>query len=251
MRPRRIAAALGARFHLFSIDDLVARYEEMVSTALGITLSWEEHDIPKQNLQARVRAPGVWMVANVRRALLLVTSNRSEADVGYATMDGDTSGGLNPIGGVDKTYLRKWLIWMEKCGPEGFHSFPVLQLVNCLQPSAELRPLAANQTDEDDLGPYVVRDDLERHILLERRTPLEALRLLRAKFTLYDGKTLATWIEKWCHLWAISQWKRERFAPTFHMDDVSVDPRSWCRFPILSAGFSEMIREMWAELARE
>ncbi len=245
---RQVAAALGASFHLFNIDELVTRYEAMVSEALGITLSWEEHDIPRQNLQARVRAPGVWMVANIKRALLLVTSNRSEADVGYATMDGDTSGGLNPIGGVDKTYLRKWLVWMEMIGPEGLHSFPVLSLVNCLQPSAELRPLATNQTDEDDLGPYVVRDDLERHILLERRTPFEALRLLRAKFPVYDTKTLATWIEKWCHLWAISQWKRERFAPTFHMDDVSVDPRSWCRFPILSAGFAAMLKIMWNDL---
>ena len=42
-------------------------------------------------------------------ALLLATSNRSEAAVGYATMDGDTSGGLSPIAGIDKAFLRRWL----------------------------------------------------------------------------------------------------------------------------------------------
>jgi NAD+ synthase (glutamine-hydrolysing) len=40
------------------------------------------------------------MVANVRNALLVATSNRSEAAVGYATMDGDTAGGLAPIAGA-------------------------------------------------------------------------------------------------------------------------------------------------------
>ena len=45
------------------------------------------------------------MLANLNNALLLSTSNRSEAAVGYATMDGDTSGGLSPIAGIDKAFL--------------------------------------------------------------------------------------------------------------------------------------------------
>ena len=46
------------------------------------------------------------------------------AAVGYATMDGDTSGGLSPIAGIDKAYLRSWLVWLEKIGPEGGNRFP-------------------------------------------------------------------------------------------------------------------------------
>ncbi|MDQ3290401.1 MAG: hypothetical protein M3Q05_03825, partial [Bacteroidota bacterium] len=37
-----------------------------------------------QNIQARVRAPVIWMFANLNNALLLATSNRTEASVGYA-----------------------------------------------------------------------------------------------------------------------------------------------------------------------
>ena len=81
----------------------------MVSGAIGRPLTWEQDDIALQNIQARVRSPGVWLLANLRGALLLSTSNRSEAAVGYATMDGDTSGGLSPIAGIDKAYLRRWL----------------------------------------------------------------------------------------------------------------------------------------------
>ncbi|GAA4585766.1 hypothetical protein GCM10023107_01740 [Actinoplanes octamycinicus] len=79
-------------------------YTQMVSGGLGRQLTWESDDIPLQNIQARVRAPGIWMLANVRNALLLATSNRSEAAVGYATMDGDTSGGLSPVGGLIKHF---------------------------------------------------------------------------------------------------------------------------------------------------
>ena len=78
-----------------------------------MNLSWETDDIALQNIQARTRSPGVWMLANIRNALLVSTSNRSEAAVGYATMDGDTSGGLSPIAGIDKNFLRAWLRWME------------------------------------------------------------------------------------------------------------------------------------------
>ena len=68
-----------------------AGVHRIVSSAIGRELDWETDDIALQNIQARVRAPGVWMLANLRGALLLSTSNRSEAAVGYATMDGDTA----------------------------------------------------------------------------------------------------------------------------------------------------------------
>ena len=76
---------------------------------LGRKLTWETDDLALQNIQARVRGPNVWLLANVKNALLLSTSNRSEAAVGYATMDGDTCGGLSPIAGIDKAFLLRWL----------------------------------------------------------------------------------------------------------------------------------------------
>ncbi|SEH08156.1 hypothetical protein [Candidatus Venteria ishoeyi] len=45
-------------------------------------------------------------------------------------------------------------------------------------------------------------------------------------------------------LWIRNQWKRERYAPSFHLDDESLDPKTWCRFPILSGGFSHELKEM-------
>ena len=85
--------------------------------AIGRELTWERDDVSLQNIQARARGPGIWLLANLRNALLLTTSNRSEAAVGYATMDGDTCGGLAPIAGIDKAFLLDWLKWMERHRP--------------------------------------------------------------------------------------------------------------------------------------
>ena len=85
-----MAEAFGARHLELDVDGLTEQYVELVERALGRGLSWEHNDIALQNIQARVRAPSVWLLANLNNALLLATSNRSEAAVGYATMDGDT-----------------------------------------------------------------------------------------------------------------------------------------------------------------
>ncbi|MFT4741429.1 MAG: NAD+ synthase (glutamine-hydrolyzing), partial [Marivirga sp.] len=45
-------------------------------------------------------------------------------------------------------------------------------------------------------------------------------------------------------LWTRNQWKRERLAPSFHLDDYNVDPKTWCRFPILSSGFTEELKAL-------
>jgi NAD+ synthase (glutamine-hydrolysing) len=51
-------------------------------------------------------------------------------------------------------------------------------------------------------------------------------------------------IHKFFTLWSANQWKRERIAPSFHLDDFNVDPRSWCRFPILSGSFGRELEEL-------
>lgn len=74
------------------------------------------------------------------------------AAVGYATMDGDTAGGLAPLGGIDKPYLRAWLLWMETQGPVGLGPVAALRLINAQQPTAELRPPDKEGTAQTDEG---------------------------------------------------------------------------------------------------
>lgn len=240
---RTLAQAIGADYLEFDVDPLVQQYIAMVSQAIGRELDWKKDDIALQNIQARVRSPGIWMVANLKGALLLATSNRSEAAVGYATMDGDTSGGLSPIAGIDKAFFRQWLRWMEQSGPLGLTPLEELSVVTNQLPTAELRPPAAKQTDEDDLMPYEVLDAIERCAIRDKLSPTDILRSIVPDFPQYSPDQLSLWIERFFVLFARNQWKRERYAPSFHVDDENLDPKTWCRFPILSGGFARELAE--------
>lgn len=241
---RQVAEAVGAEHLAIDVDALVEKYVATISDAIGRPLSWETDDLALQNIQARSRAPGVWMLANIRGALLLSTSNRSEAAVGYATMDGDTAGGLSPIAGIDKAFLRTWLSWLETTGPTGLYPIPALSAVTVQQPTAELRPQEDHQTDEADLMPYPLLDAVERAAIRDKRTPLEVYQLMRTQFAEYEPPQLAVWVERFFTLWSRNQWKRERYAPSFHVDDENLDPKTWCRFPILSGGFEWELDEL-------
>src|SRR5262245_4262619 len=241
---RTIAGALGAEYFEFDVDRVVEDYKGLVSRGIGRELDWKKDDLALQNIQARARAPGVWMLANIRGALLLATSNRSEAAVGYATMDGDTSGGLSPIAGIDKAFIRRWLRWCQTHGPEGIGPLPELKVVNDQAPTAELRPSAAKQTDEDDLMPYELLDAIERAAIRDKQSPSEILLLMEVEFPQYSRPQLAAWIERFFRLWSRNQWKRERYAPSFHLDDENLDPKTWCRFPILSGGYERELADL-------
>ena len=247
---RGLAEALGAVYHEFEVEPIVRGYERIVSTALGRPLSWATDDIALQNIQSRARAPGVWMLANLTGAVLVSTSNRSEAAVGYATMDGDTAGGIAPLAGIDKDYLRRWLLWLERHGPEGVGPVPALAAVNAQQPTAELRPAAAGQTDEADLMPYDVLDAIERFAIRDRQSPVECWRQACSDFPHHGPEQLAIWTERFFTLWSRNQWKRERYAPSFQLDDENLDPKTWCRFPILSGGFARELAELRAAAGR-
>lgn len=227
-----VAENLAAQYSMIEIDDSVQTYLRNSEKILKTTLSWEKDDIPLQNIQARTRAPLIWLIANIKNALLLSTSNRSEAAVGYATMDGDTCGGLAPLGGIDKSFILKWLEWIKNDTTYGNFSF--LEILNGIEPSAELKPANYNQKDEDDLMPYDVLNQIERLFILRKLSPDQIIINLKNTFPDHASDKIEAWVNLFLDKWVKNQWKRERLAPSFHLDLQSLDPKTWCRYPILS-----------------
>jgi NAD+ synthase (glutamine-hydrolysing) len=119
-----------------------------------------------------------------------------------------------------------------------------LRVVNELEPTAELRPPAASQTDEADLMPYELLDAIEDQAIGEKRSPAEVLAVVSAQFPNYTRDQLTAWVRRFFQLWSRNQWKRERYAPSFHVDDKNLDPKTWCRFPILSGSFQRELGEL-------
>lgn len=234
-----VADALGARYHVLDVQPMLEAYRAAIESALGRPLTWDRDDLTLQNLQARVRSPSIWALANEANQILISTSNRSEAAVGYTTMDGDSSGGLAPISGVDKSFVLAWLSWMELEGPTGLGPMPALAAITAQRPTAELRPPEQEQRDEDDLMPYAVLDAIEELSIRDRLAPQSTLDALAGRFPEHGRADLITWIKRFYGLWVRNQWKRERIAPSFHLDDENLDPKTWCRYPILGGDWGE------------
>jgi NAD+ synthase (glutamine-hydrolysing) len=98
--------------------------------------------------------------------------------------------------------------------------------------------------------PYDVLDHIERLAIRDKMMPVDIFRDAHDAFPQHDAKPMAQWIIKFFRLWSRNQWKRERYAPSFHLDDANLDPKTWCRFPILSGGFEYEIAQLEAYLAK-
>lgn len=250
---RKVAESVGARFFSLNIEPIVRLYIKLAEKVIGREMTWEQDDIPLQNVQARVRAPMIWLLANIFGMLLLSTSNRSEGAVGYCTMDGDTAGGLSPVAGIDKLFLKWWLLWLQNEGPAAIGPLPELIYVTKQQPTAELRPLEQAQTDEKDLMPYDVLNSIEEEAIENNRSPIECYQIIRVGYAQYAPLQISDWVQKFFGKWSINQWKRERLAPALHCDTRNLDPRTWRRSPILSGGYREELVTMheYAQLDHE
>ena len=191
---KNLSESLGATFYHWNIDEEVDQYQSTIEEIIGRKLTWERDDITLQNIQARARSPIIWMLANLENKLLLATSNRSEGGVGYATMDGDTSGSISPIAGVDKHFVLQWLKYAEK-----ELGFAGLKDVNALTPTAELRPKEQHQTDEEDLMPYAVLMKIEREAILNGQSPKQVFESIK---TDHDPEKLKDRVKKFYRLWA-------------------------------------------------
>lgn len=249
-----LAEEIGAWHNSWSISNLVKEYIRLSDELTpDHKLSWDTDDLAMQNIQARVRAPGIWLLANRFNKLLIATSNLSEASVGYCTMDGDTSGVISPIGGISKSRVLKINRYLME---NGIHlqdnrtfasdhvQIAAMKGIVCQAPTAELRPV--EQTDEKDLMPYPLLDEIRFKTQNYHLTPKEVfIDLLRSDFAeQMSAQDLLNAVRRYYRLYCRNQWKRERIAVAFHIEADSADPKAFRRFPVLSSALSEEFAEL-------
>ena len=123
-------------------------------------------NVAEENLQARARGVILMGLSNKFGHILLNTSNKSEAAVGYGTLYGDMNGGLSVIGDVYKTQvfeLARYINNEKEIIPENIITKP---------PSAELRP---DQKDSDSLPDYNILDVILFQYIEQRKGPQEII----------------------------------------------------------------------------
>ncbi len=113
----------------------------------------QPHALTEQNIQARLRGRLLMEYSNQTGALVLSTGNKSELSVGYTTLYGDMTGGLNLIGDLYKTDVYRLCSYFNQLHPQS----PIPTNILSKAPSAELAP---GQKDSDTLPEYATLDPI-------------------------------------------------------------------------------------------
>lgn len=187
---RDLAVNLGMQYDIMPIAKPYEAFKEVLSPHYAGT----KFGLAEENIQARTRGLLLMAMSNKFGNILLNTSNKSEAAVGYGTLYGDMCGGLSVIGDVYKMEVFELARFINKDGeviPENTITKP---------PSAELRP---DQKDSDSLPEYDILDPILYHYIEERKSPKDIIDMG------YDKKL----VNRILRLVNINEFKRYQTSP--------------------------------------
>jgi len=142
-----LADRLKVKYDLINIQTIFDSF----NAGLSDLFKGLKENITEENLQARIRGNLLMALSNKFGHLLLNTSNKSEAAVGYGTLYGDMNGALSVLGDIYKTDIYKIASYINR----EEEVIPINTIVK--PPSAELRP---NQKDSDSLPEYDILDKI-------------------------------------------------------------------------------------------
>ena len=185
-----LAGNLGVKCDKIAITDVYEQFRTSLNPLFGDL----PFNVAEENIQARARAVFLMALANKFGYILLNTSNKSEAAVGYGTLYGDMCGGLSVLGDVYKTdvfALAHFINHNKEIIPANTITKP---------PSAELRP---NQKDSDSLPDYSVLDRILFQYIEMRKGPMDIIAMG------FDKETVA----RVMRLVNTNEWKRYQSAP--------------------------------------
>lgn len=238
---KELAQNLGINFFEIPIKDMTDASSDTFNKVFDeIQSVWGQYrykaPLTFDNIQARSRAMILWGISNEFSSTLpIATSDKSELYMGYATINGDMSGGFAPICDVTKTKLFALARWMNE-NRKTKNAIPEAILIK--PPGAELainpktgKPLLA----EEALMPYEFLDEvIWRLENLQQRADemLKEVFLYEKKHTItHEQKKL--WLQKFAQRVQFAQFKWSIMPPGPIVDSRSINRAEYIQ-PITS-----------------
>ncbi len=156
----KLVENLGSPYKIIPIKEVFDAYEKVLQPHFEN----KPFDVTEENLQARVRGNYLMALSNKFGYILLNTTNKSEAAVGYGTLYGDMCGGIAVLADVYKTQIYEVCRYINKEGEV------IPEHILTKAPSAELRP---GQKDSDSLPDYAILDKVLMEYIEHRQGPDE------------------------------------------------------------------------------
>jgi NAD+ synthase (glutamine-hydrolysing) len=237
-RATKLASEVGS-YHLdVKIDLVVTAMTRLFASIMGKTPRFRVHggsqpeNLALQNIQARLRMVLAFMLAQLTPwarghggfLLVLGSSNVDETLRGYLTKYDCSAADVNPIGGVGKEDLRRFLRWAaESLG------YASLADVEAAPPTAELEPLgeggAVLQTDEADMGmTYAELSMFGRLRKVARCGPVSMFRSLMVTWRdVHSPAVIAEKVKHFFRSYAANRHKATVLPPSYHAENYSPD----------------------------
>lgn len=260
-----LANQLGS-YHLeINIDSAVSAVLGIFNVVTGLSPKFRTHggcprqNLALQNIQARLRMVLAYLFAQlmlwVRNRpgglLVLGSANVDEALRGYMTKYDCSSADINPIGGISKTDLKKFLYYAR----DKFN-LPVISDIASAVPTAELEPLKDGQlaqTDEQDMG--MTYSELSQYGRLRKQAFCGPYSMFCKLVATWKGactpKEVADKVKHFFRCYAINRHKMTVLTPSYHAESYSPDDNRFDHRPFLyRANWSWQFKSIDEELER-
>eukprot|EP00026_Physarum_polycephalum_P002922 Phypoly_transcript_02931.p1 GENE.Phypoly_transcript_02931~~Phypoly_transcript_02931.p1 ORF type:complete len:670 (+),score=60.98 Phypoly_transcript_02931:109-2118(+) len=234
-RAAKVAKELGAQHVSLDIDDIVASYMKVWEGVSKVPPRFTVHggstveNLALQNIQARNRMVLSYFLSQLllwsqgRKGSLLVlgSANVDEALRGYMTKYDCSSADVNPIGGVSKLDLKRFLSWAAK-----HRNMPSLEDILTATPTAELEPITEKyvQSDEADMGmTYEELSIFGRLRKIDRCGPVSMFEHLVRVWQDRTPEQIADKVKKFFFYYSINRHKMTTLTPSYHAEGYSPD----------------------------
>ncbi|ODV93154.1 hypothetical protein PACTADRAFT_47078 [Pachysolen tannophilus NRRL Y-2460] len=247
-RSKELASKIGSYHVDLNMDSLVTAIVSIFEVATGkkpvfkIFGGSNIENLALQNIQARCRMVLAYLFAqllpwtrgrtNTGGLLVLGSANVDEQLRGYLTKYDCSSADINPIGGISKTDLKKFI----KFGVKRF-DLPILQSFLDATPTAELEPITENyvQSDEIDMGmTYEELSIFGRLRKVSKCGPYSMfIKLLHEWSDVYKPRIIAEKVNRFFWYYAVNRHKQTVSTPSYHAEQYSPDDNRFDLRPFL------------------
>ena len=241
---QQLAENLGIHFVECSIKPMFETTKDCLEPLFkNIEQSWSDrykNSYTPDNIQARARATYLWCISNEFPSCIpIATSDKSETYMGYATINGDMSGGFAPIADVTKTKLFALARWLNKNRAQK-NAIP--ESVILKKPGAELAidpKTGKTLCAEDALMPYEFMDEVIWRIENKNETYQD---MINSEFY-YEKKYALSkvqkteWLDKFFKRLSVGGYKWSIMPPSVLVDSHSVNKFDYHQ-PITSCGIN-------------
>ncbi|KAG0167386.1 glutamine-dependent NAD(+) synthetase [Apophysomyces sp. BC1034] len=245
-RASTLAEAIGSYHVDLNMDTIVSSIHSLFSLVTGKIPKYRVHggsdceNLALQNIQARLRMLLAYLFAQLmpwvrsRQGALLVlgSANVDESLRGYLTKYDCSSADINPIGGISKTDLKRFIAYAQN-----YFNFEVLAEFLTATPTAELEPTTETYTQSDEADMGMTYDELShfgRLRKVERCGPFSMFsKLVHEWGDVLRPAEVATKVKRFFFYYSINRHKLTTLTPSYHAEAYSPDDNRFDMRPFL------------------